>query len=150
MTLKPNYLRAVVVTYLWIGSFSLIGFAINRARGLPDDFDALTRFVMMGGAFMSVGASVMFVPRELTYDADGFSCRMIVQGSHDYTWDQLEAYGSGNAVLLLKFEGRQALQVSSFGFRRNEWKEFRTFLKQTFPKRRCWIWLGPIPLMRKR
>jgi hypothetical protein len=150
MTLKPNYLRAVAITYLWIGAFSVVAFAFNRARAEPVALDQLVGFVILGGTFMAVAVCVMFVPRELRYDSDGFACRMIIQGKHSFGWDKLEAYGSGHNVFLLKFKGHQALQISSFGFRTNEWKEFKAHLKRDFPNKKCWIWLGPKPLMRNR
>jgi hypothetical protein len=90
------------------------------------------------------------VPREIRYDEEGFLCRMILQESHSRQWDELEAYGDAPTVFLLKFEGRQAIQISSVAFRRDDWSQFKEFLSRTFPDKRCRRWAGPIPLMPKR
>jgi hypothetical protein len=150
MTLKPSYLRAVAATYFWIGALYLAALVIKQVYAFPLESNEWITFVVFGGALMAAGVCVMFVPRELTYDAQGFSCRMIVQGSHAFSWDKLEAYGSGKNVFLLKYQGHQAIQISGFGFRAQDWKQFKAFLKQTYPKKKCWIWLGPKPLMWKR
>ena len=150
MILRPNYLRAAVTTYIWIGAFAAFIFVVNRMRGTPMQTDDLLSIVAIGGTFMAAAISVMFVPRELRYDSEGFSCRMMIQGSRTFSWEKLEAYGRGNNVFLLKFEGHQAIQISGFGFRRSEWKNFKDYIKTAFPEKKCWVWLGPKPLIRKK
>ena len=150
MTLRPNYLRAIGVTYFFVAVFAAVVFAGARLQGLSENLGPLIGLVLLGGTFLTIGVCVMFVPRELRYDAKGFSCRMIVQGTRAFGWDQLVAYGRGNNVFLLKFEGCPALQISGYGFASKDWKEFKEFLGRSFPEKKCSIWIGPMPVIRKR
>ena len=140
MTLKPNYLRAVALTYLWICACTASAMLINYAIYRPVGFSDWPSLLLIGGICMAVVVCVMFVPRELRYDSQGFACRMLVQGAVELPWEKLESYGAGHNVFVLKFEGRQGLQISGLGFRRSEWKAFQNFLKTTFPERKRRFW----------
>lgn len=150
ITLRPNYPRAALTTYMWAAVFAAFVSGVGHEKGAPLSLQPFLSIFVLGGTFMAIGVCVMFVPRELSYGSDGFSCRMLIQGTHSFAWDKLVAYGSGHNVFLLKFEGRQALQISSYGFKKTEWNEFLSLLKSTFPEKKCSFWLGPIPMIRKK
>jgi Zn-dependent protease with chaperone function len=150
MTLKTNYLRAIVATYasvaIFAGFVAFIGWWKTRQVGLELFADILA----IGGTFMSIGVCFMFVPQKISYDADGFSCKMALRKTRVFAWHQLVAYGNAYNVFLLKFEGEPTLQISNYGFRRKDWKEFVGLLASTFPEKKCSFWIGTVPMLRRR
>lgn len=148
MTLKPDYLRAAIRTYLALGVFAAIVLAGGFLQSALTAAFQLAGIVAGVGTFFAVCVGVMFVPRELRYDERTFYCRMILQGTVGATWDELEAYGRGRGVFLMQFKGMpQAIQVSGYGFPAKEWRKFVDFLGTTFPDKKCTRWLGPIPIL---
>lgn len=150
IVLRTDYLRAAGITYVWVAIFAAFATGIGHEKGAPLSLETFMGILLWGGTFMALAVCIMFVPRELSYDSEGFSCRMLLQGTHSYAWEKLDAYGSGNNVFLLKFEGKQALQICSYGFKKAEWNELLLLLKSTFPEKKCSVWIGPIPLRRKK
>jgi hypothetical protein len=147
MLLKPNYFRAIGITYVWVFAFAVLSALLNFFRGDPIGLNTLVSFLVIGGAFMSACVCVMFTPRELFYDEQGFAIKTIIQGSATYTWNQLQAYSYwGKGTFLLKFESRQSFQIVPSAFTRIEWQSFITFLRTEFPKKRTVLWFGPIPI----
>ena len=150
MTLKPNYLRGFAMTVLWVWGLILIfSVGIPSLQGRHVDWSGVVASAVIGGAFLGVAVCVMFTPREIKWDDDGISLRVVFPKSGNYTWRQLEAYstwGSRFSTILLKFEGMQSYQIVPACFRAEEWKAFQSLLRTRHPEKKIWIWLGPIPV----
>jgi hypothetical protein len=150
MTLKPNYLRGFLVTVFWISGLILVfQGAIPSLQGKPVAWEEVLQVAALGGLFMGVGACVMFTPREIKWDEEEISLRVIFPKSGEYTWDQLEAYstwGGRFSTFLIKFEGMQSYQIVPVCFRAADWKAFQTFLRTRYPRKKTWVWFGPMPV----
>lgn len=150
MTLKPDYLRAFFKTFLFFVIIVVIFSGV-----LPYAFGKNVKLVelfiraIFAGFFLGFGSIVMFTPNEITYTENSFIIKARFFGSGEFSWKQLEGYsafGKYYGTFLIKFEGRQAFQMVPFGFLPNEWKEFQAMLRDRFPEKKTWLWLGPIPI----
>jgi len=150
MTLKPNYIRGFLKAALFFfGFLTFISGVIPLLQGKQVDWPGILSFAVFGGAFLGVGACVMFTPREITWDEDKVSLRVIFPKSGEYTWRQLEAYstwGGRFSTFLLKFEGMQSYQIVPVCFRVEDWKAFQSFLRTRYPEKKTWVWFGPLPV----
>jgi hypothetical protein len=148
MTLKPNYLRAFLKTFAWVaGLIAVYEYAVPLLQGKAVKLDDVIAMMVIGGAFLGVGAAVMFTPQEITWDADRISIRALFPGPGEFEWKQLEAWSPyGNGTFLIKFEGKQAFQISPSGFRSDDWKGFRSFLELRFREKKTWLWIGVRPI----
>lgn len=151
MTLKANRTRAFLKTFLFFFMASLLMTGFTRfSEGKSFDPVDLLLLSTMAGVLFGLFAAFLNTPREIAWDDNSIRIRAIFPGSGEYRWQQLEAYSPeiklGPDFLLIKFEGQQAYQIVSAGFSGNDWKEFRQFLRQRYPEKKAWIWLGPTPL----
>jgi hypothetical protein len=148
MTLKPNYLRAIIKTFLWF--FALIAIISCIVPYFQDKevraSDILPWAPLMGVVF-GIFVAVFFTPREITWDDESIKIRALFPGSGDFKWRQLEAWSPyGRGTFLIKFEGKQAFQIAPAGFRSADWKVFRSFLQSRFPEKKTSMWLGVMPV----
>ena len=150
MTLKPNYGRGFTISALFF--FSLIvamSGVIPSLQGKQIQWAEVFEPALIGSVFMGGAICVMFTPREITWDEEKISLRVIFPKSGEYTWSQLEAYstwGGRFATFLLKLQGMQSYQIVPVCFRAAEWKEFQSFLRTRFPEKKTWVWFGPMPV----
>jgi len=139
-----------MVTALWIfGLITVFSGVIPSLQGKHIRWEEILQTAAIGAAFLGVGVCVMFTPREIIWDEDGISLRVIFPRSGEYTWRQLEAYstwGGRFSAFLLKLEGMQSYQIVPVCFRAKEWQAFQSFLRTRFPEKKTWIWFGPIPV----
>ncbi len=154
MKLKPNYLkvllRAFLVNFVVILFFGLSLFNEGRADGIDQ---RLVRIAVFGGLFISVAVCLMFTPALIEWDETGITIKALFRHPRTFTWDELEAYssfGCGLTTFMIKFEGKQALQIVPIGFRAREWNQFQSMLQNRFPEQKAWIWLGSFPLRFRR
>lgn len=150
VTLKPNYLYAFLKAYVWFFILIILfSGVVPYFQGKAVKLDDVLPPAVLGSAFLGIFVAVMFTPREITWNEERIKIRALFPGSGDYAWEQLEAYspfGRSAATFLIKFEGKQAFQIAPFGFRTDEWKAFQSLLRQRFPKKKTWIWIGPMPV----
>jgi hypothetical protein len=148
MTLKPNYTRAFLKTFLCI--FILIAVftgVVPHLEGKEVHFGDIVSMAAFGGALLGIVVIVMFTPREITWDGDKIRIRALFAGSGEFEWRQLEAWSPyGRGTFLIKFEERQAFQIAPAGFRSDEWRAFRTMLQQRFPEKKTLFWIGVRPI----
>lgn len=150
MTLKPNYLRGFVTTVLCVwGVILILSGGVPFLQGRHVDWSGVFASAVIGGAFIGIAVCLIFTPREIQWDEDGISLRVMFPKSGDYTWRQFEAYSPWSrrfSTFLLKLEGMQSYQIIPVCFRADEWKAFQSFLRTRFPEKRTWFWFGPMPV----
>jgi len=147
MTLKPNRRRAFLKTFVLVSIFiSIMTLVVRLSSGAFEMGDVLF-FTIVVGTISGLMGAFLFTPEEMTWDDEGFRIRMTFPGSAEYAWGQLEAYSPfGRGLFLIKFEGKQAFQIDSAGFRTAEWGAFQQFLRQNFPTKKAWLWAGTLPM----
>ena len=147
MTIKPNYLRAFLKTFVRVFVLASVGVAIVpyfQGKGIRVD-DGLAMGTL-AGLTMGIGA-ICFTPREISWDDETIRIRTKFSGFGDFSWRQLEAWNPyGRGTFLLKFEGRQTYQIAPVGFRSEDWRGFRSFMQEHFAVKRVRFWVGVFPI----
>jgi hypothetical protein len=147
MTIYPSRIRAFIKTFFWVFiSVVVVMFLIPVLLAQTVQLSDVLSVASIGGVFLGLFVSIAFTPKEISWDDEGIKLAAVFPGSGEYTWQQLEAYGSGRGVFLLKFEGRQSFQISPSGFSSSDWRSFQGFIKNHFPDKKVWIWLGSTPV----
>jgi len=130
---------------VFLAIWPIVDFASDR----PVDVPSLL-FTLLGiGSVMTLFVCLMFIPRELEYDADWFQCSPPFRRPCSYVWKNLEAFGWGEGVFLLKLRSRDALLISGCAFRRREWRAFLKMLRSEHPEKKCSHWINVTPVRRK-
>jgi hypothetical protein len=147
MNLKPNYLRAFLKIYTWVFVLiAVISGLIPWLKGQRGGMGDILGLAAVGGVFMGLVVTIMFTPRELILDEKIFHIKTLFPRSGDFEWTRLEAWSPyGRGVFLVKFEGKQAFQISPAGFRSKDWKAFQTFFQTRFPDKKTMVWIGSMP-----
>ncbi len=85
----------------------------------------------------------MFVPSELEFSSSELTVRSRMGRYQVLRWDDLRYYGRGNNVFMIEFEGMEAVQIFSFAYPRDEWRQLTSFLEIRYPHNKASLWLGP-------
>ncbi|HEY1719110.1 MAG TPA: hypothetical protein VGH42_12560, partial [Verrucomicrobiae bacterium] len=124
----------------------IISYVVPLLQSKETQFGNILGLSALGGTFAGIFATVVFTPREITWNDETIRIRALFPGSGDFEWRQLEAWGSGGrGTFLLKFEDKQAFQIVPAGFRSSDWKTFQALLKQRFPEKKTSFWIGVRP-----
>ncbi len=153
MTLKPNYLRAFVKTFLsFFVLIAVFSGVVPYFQGKEVRVGDILSLAALGAVFFGIVVAVFFTPREITWDDETIKIRALFPGSGDFEWRQLQAWSPyGRGTFLIKFQDNQAFQIAPAGFRSEDWKVFRSFLQRRFPEKKTLIWIGVIPVrLRKK
>ena len=146
MTLKPNYLLAFGKTFIWFFVvITVFAGGVPYLQGQKVELGNILGLGALCGAFFGVFVTVAFTPREIIWNDETIKISALFPGSGNFEWRQLEAWGPGRGTFLVKFEGKQAFQIASAGFRSNDWKAFQSLLQQRFPEKRTSFWIGVRP-----
>lgn len=93
---------------------------------------------------------VMFTPRRIEWSETEFRIQPRFGVKKSILWAQLYAYGNGNNVFMLQFEGLSTFQIFGGAFEPGQWKAFRIFLKNKYPDRKAGFWFGPKAIRKNR
>ena len=150
MMLKPNYLRAFLKAFFgFFVLWAILTGLLPYIQGKNIRIDDLILTAAMVSSFLAVGVLIMFTPKEILWNEEKITIRMLFPGSGEYSWSQLEAYssiGKGLVTFLIKFEGQQAFQIVPVGFTSKDWKCFLSYLNDRFPEKKTSLWFGPKPI----
>jgi hypothetical protein len=148
VTLEPSYPQAFFKTFLWVFILiTLFSGLVPHFQGKVVSLEDVLSPAIIGGSFFSILVAVMFTPREITWNEERIKIRALFPGSGDFHWGQLEAWSPyGRGTFLIKFEGKQAFQISPAGFRKKDWKTFRSFLDLRFLNKKTLFWVGVTPI----
>jgi hypothetical protein len=148
VTLKPSYPRAFFKTFAWVFILiTLFSGLVPHFQGKVVSLEDVLSPATIGGVFFSILVAVLFTPREITWSEERIKIRALFPGSGDFDWGQLEAWSPyGRGTFLIKFEGKQAFQISPSGFRKKDWKAFRSFLDLHFSSKKTLFWVGVTPI----
>ncbi|RYD23748.1 MAG: hypothetical protein EOP88_02980 [Verrucomicrobiaceae bacterium] len=146
MTLKANRAKAFRKTFLPYFLLTLAMVAIPGVlKGTRFDVWELLGFGIMVGSLFGLVIILGQTPREINWDDDSISIRSIIPGSGEYRWDQLVSYRPQKyrtfGLLVLKFSGAVAYQISAAGFDEEGWNQLQKFLEQHHPEKRKTGWL---------
>ena|ERR1700730_6011644 len=137
--LRPSLLRTAATLLLAIGGC----IAISSATGAGENWWHRTVTLLVPVSIAVTILSIMFVPTRLEFTDTEFTIRFLWSRVRTIAWDELEYYGPGNNVFLIQFQGRQAFQIFSSAFPREQWHQFMSFLSTEFPDRKADGWFGP-------
>jgi hypothetical protein len=148
MTIKPSrpraFLKTFVLYFFIISVMTLVAPFPSGSSGIGENVG----FSVFGGAVFGLLVAFVFTPHEITWDDNGIRIRAVFLGTAEGHWSRLEAYSPfSRGLFLIKLEGKQAFQIYPAGLPTEEWKAFQQFLRQRFPEKKAWVWLGVTPLI---
>jgi hypothetical protein len=79
----------------------------------------------------------MFVPSRLEFSDSKFIIQFPFRPLHTLNWFDLQYYGAGENVFMIRFTSVGTFQIFPQAFRRNEWRMLKNFLVTTFPDRKA-------------
>jgi hypothetical protein len=133
--LKPRFWRTVSWFYLvW---FVLLGLShIAGARVKPTGGLYIT-LISIATPPAVIGSLIwfFFVPRRLEFSNTDIMIKPALESLRTLGWEELESYGPGRGVFILRFSGCSPFQIFTLGFRRSEWRLLKRFLHENFPDR---------------
>ena len=150
MELRPSIAKIALQCYGLIAVF-LLGFEIwamqgKETSGLIDTATSLIIGTAWLGTLPFLLISSIGTPRILRFDTSGMTIKTLTREKR-FDWKQLEAIGpSFHRLIILKFVDEPGFYISSIGFQRKPWLEFRQFLDSNFASKRCHFWIGPYPI----
>ena len=147
MTLKPNYLLAFVKMFLL--GFALITVVLGIVpyfQGKEVRIASILTLAVFVGALFGIFIAIIFTPQEITWNDETIKVKALFPGSGDFEWRQLEAWGYGRGVFLIKFENMQLFQIARAGFRSQDWNVFQSLFQRRFPEKKASIWIGVSPI----
>ncbi|XHR29088.1 MAG: hypothetical protein ACFUZC_00700 [Chthoniobacteraceae bacterium] len=141
--LQPSFSRAFVRILAEIMLACAVGAVWERYRlGYWWSVDYMASLLILLLVFPVI-VCVMFVPRRFDWCETELKIQLFLRREKVVPWNRLYAYGTGNNVFLLQFEGLSTFQIYAGAFKSAEWKEFRAYLTATYPRKKARFWLGP-------
>jgi hypothetical protein len=140
--LHPSFFRAggivlAMVLTLTAGTYFWEGYHGHHWWGREYIVSLLIPF-----AIAPLAVCAMFVPTRLEFSDTHFTVQLPLRQLYTIEWDDLECYGSGNNVFMIRFSGVGTFQIFQQAFRRDEWRMLKDFLSTTFPDRKASGYFG--------
>ncbi|MEM1221585.1 MAG: hypothetical protein AAGH40_02390 [Verrucomicrobiota bacterium] len=148
--IKSSYLKAFWKTFTFFFVLGGTTFPfIWYLEGKPVDLAQMLIMGIICGGFLGTFGTIFFTPKRIEWNEEKVIIHCLFPGTGEHTWDELQGYstfGKKIGTFLIKFRGKQAYQISPFGFEKKEWNEFLNLLTDGFPSKKKTFWLGPIPI----
>lgn len=133
--LKPSFMRTVSRFYLvW---FVLLGLSYITGSWVKPAEELYVTLICIAIPPAAVGSLIwfLFVPRRLEFSNTDITIKPALESLRTLGWDELEFFGPGRGLFILRFSGCSPFQISTLGFRRSEWRLLKRFLYDNFPDR---------------
>lgn len=144
--LKSSLIRAFTKVLLITLLVSVVGGVVDRYRRghwwSVGYIESLTIPLWLMPTFVCIG----FVPKRIEYSETEFYLERWIGSGYTLQWRDLDSYGTGNNVFLLRFDNVNTIQIYAGAFKRMEWKAFLAFLNENYPDRKASFWFGPRPI----
>ncbi len=145
--IKPSFWRctaAVVVGFvlLYVVMFAWHALRDTGPGGVGHAASAAATWLLALPLFV-LAAWFMFVPSELAFSSEELVVRSRMGRYQVLRWDDLRYYGRGNNVFMIEFEGMEAVQIFSYAYPRDQWRQLTSFLEIRYPHNKASLWIGP-------
>lgn len=135
MTIRARKTRAFMKMFLiiFVGQLLLmISFFYVRTREI--DLGELLLLATIAGSFAGLFCSVVWTPKEISWDDEHIIIWTRFPGYGNYKWHQLEYRIPGMKLnfnsITIKFEGQLPYMISSFGYARADWAQFQKIIEK--------------------
>lgn len=147
-SIQASKARAFLKSYAMILLFVAIsGVLFPWLRNGSLDYLHTVTLLAIPPVIMAAIVAVAFTPREISWNDQTITIAAFYPGSGEFDWTRLKAWGPFSALLLVRFEGFQTFQIASSGFKKEDWKAFRSVFRERFENKKTLLWIADRPLL---